>query len=39
MTDRVRHILTYAQHGGENCEGEAAEMKACNNQNCPSKML
>ena len=39
MTARVRNILTYAQFGGEVCEGEAAEMNVCNDQDCPSKLL
>ena len=39
MTARVRNILTYPQYGGEICDGEAAEMNVCNDQDCPSKML
>ena len=39
MTARVRNILTYAQFGGEVCEGEAAEMNVCNDQDCPSKLV
>lgn len=35
MTARVRNILTYPQFGGAICEGQAAEMNVCNEQDCP----
>ena len=37
MTARVRNIKVYPQFGGEICQGQAAEMKVCNNQTCPSE--
>ena len=36
MTARVRNIKVYPQFGGQICQGQAAEMKVCNNQTCPS---
>ena len=32
---RSRSIVTVAQNGGKDCEGDAKEVKACNEQDCP----
>lgn len=32
---RSRSIVTVAQNGGRDCEGDAKEVKACNEQDCP----
>ena len=36
ITSRIRTIKTYAQLGGENCNGTAFATKECNTQDCPS---
>ena len=32
---RSRSIAIVAQNGGKDCEGDAEEVKACNEQDCP----
>ena len=32
---RSRLIATVAQNGGKDCEGDAKEVRACNEQDCP----
>ena len=36
---RTRQVATPASNGGQNCEGDATEIMACNDVTCPGRWL